>query len=57
MTPLEAWHIIFANLNSLYKMRRSIHPNDKGYTDAEVEAEVICFRALKEMQERSNSND
>lgn len=57
MTPLEAWHIISVNLNSLYKLRKAMSQYTKGYTDAEVEAEVICFRALKEMQERSNSND
>lgn len=52
MTPMEAWRIISANLNDHYKARRAMYPNDKGYTDAEVEAEVICFQALKEMQER-----
>lgn len=53
MTPIEAWGIISANLANHYKVRRAMYPNDKGYTDAEVEAEVICFQALKEMQERS----
>ncbi len=53
MTPLEAWHIISANLNDHYKARRALYPTRKGYTEAEIEAEVICFQALKEMQERS----
>lgn len=55
MTPLEAWHIISANLNELYKQRRAMFPDSKeykGYTDAEVEAEIICFVALRE-EERS----
>ena len=52
MTPLEAWRIISANLTNLYKMRRAMNPKDKGYTEAETQAEVICFQALKEMQER-----
>lgn len=50
MTPLEAWHIISTNLNQLYTMRKC--DCFKGYTDAEVEAEVIAFWALQEMQER-----
>lgn len=53
MTPMEAWRIILANLANLYKMRRAMNPKDKGYTEAETQAEVICFQALKEMQERS----
>lgn len=48
MKPMEAWHIISANLNQLYKMRRD--ENFKGYVDAETEAEVICFKALQEME-------
>lgn len=52
MTPLEAWNIISANLANHHKVRRAMYPNDKGYTDAEVKAEVICFQALMEMQER-----
>jgi hypothetical protein len=53
MTPLEAWNIISANLNDHYKARRAMYPTSKGYTEAEIEAEAMCFRALKEMQERS----
>lgn len=53
MTPMEAWHIISANLNDHYKARRAMYPTSKCYTDAEIEAEVMCFQALKEMQERS----
>jgi len=56
MTPMEAWHIISANLMQLYKWRRANNPNFKGYTDAEVEAEVICFKALEEMQEKEKQN-
>ena len=55
MTPMEAWHIISANLMQLYKMRRAEYPNFKGYTDAEVEAEVICFKALEEMQKKEKN--
>ena len=50
MTPMEAWHIVSANLAHLYKIRRL--PAYKGYSDADTEAEVICCKALKEMEER-----
>lgn len=52
MTPMEAWRIISANLTDLYKMRRAMRPNSKGYTDADIEAEIECFMALRE-KERS----
>ena len=55
MTPMEAWRIISANLENLYKRRRD--DKFKGYTDAEVEAEVICFQALKLMEERLKGGD
>lgn len=55
MTPMEAWRIISANLENLYKRRRDNKFN--GYTDAEVEAEVICFQALKLMEERLKGGD
>jgi len=53
MKPMEAWSIISANLAHLVRIRRS-QGDPKGYVDAESEAEVIAFRALKEMDERMN---
>ena len=53
MTPMQAWHIISANLAELYKLKRG--NNFKGYTDNDVQAEVICFKALKEMDGRNNA--
>lgn len=50
---MEAWRIISANLTDLYKMRRSMRPNSKGYTDAEVEAEIKCFMALREAEKKA----
>jgi hypothetical protein len=50
MTPMDAWRIISANLTELYKLRRA--ETFKGYTEAETEAEVICFMALKLLEER-----
>jgi hypothetical protein len=51
MTPMEAWGIISSNLMELYKCKRT--ETFKGYTDADLEAEVLCFKALREMYERS----
>ena len=56
MTPMEAWHIISANLANYYRMRRG--PGfEKGYVPADTEAEVICFIALKQMEERMKNNE
>lgn len=43
MTPMEAWGIVSSNLNR--------YANEKGYTKADIEAEVICFYALKKLEE------
>ena len=50
MTPMDAWRIISANLAELYKRRRT--ETFKGYTEAETESEIICFKALEDMKER-----
>ena len=47
MTPMEAWHIISANLCELYKRRRAENHSYKGYTGDDAEAELITFMALK----------
>ena len=52
MRPIDAWHIISANMERLYKMRKT--NCFKGYTEAETEAEVICFKALQEMEKRQD---
>ena len=52
LSPMDAWHIISANLMELYKLKRT--DTYKGYTDSDVEAEVICFKALKEMEKRDD---
>lgn len=44
MMPMDAWHIISSNLMELYKLKRT--DNYKGYSIADVQAEVICFIAL-----------
>lgn len=52
MTPMDAWHVISAILADLYKKRKT--NCFKGYVDADVQAEVICFQALKEMEEKND---
>jgi hypothetical protein len=50
---MDAWRIISANLCELYEKRKT--ECFKGYADADIEAEVICFKALKEMEERADN--
>lgn len=45
MKPMEAWSTISSNLDNYYKTRGKI-------SQKEIEAEVVCFRALQEMEER-----
>lgn len=58
MTPMEAWNIISANLAQLYRIRATQskafngYPQYPGYDDADTEAEVMAFCALKEMNEK-----
>lgn len=51
MTPMDAWHIISANLAHLVRLRRC-QGDPKGFVPADTEAEVMAFKALQEMQER-----
>ena len=55
MTPMEAWGIISANLMGLYKLKRTEYY--RGYTEADTEAEVICFKALQKMEEREKEQN
>lgn len=51
MKPLEAWRIISGCMNELANIRQSLYPQGKGYSQEEVEAQVMCFEALRKMQE------
>lgn len=57
MTGLEAWVVISKCFTQLRDYRRAEDPKDKGYTDEELEAEVMAFRGLKELDEREVNND
>lgn len=52
MTPMEAWRVISENMLELYKRRKT--SCYKGYTDADVEAEVVCFNALRQAKNGEN---
>lgn len=49
MKPLEAWRIVSGCLNELANIRVSIC--GKGYSQEEVKAQVMCFEALRRMEE------
>lgn len=55
MTPMQAWRVISANLAELYTRRKG--NAYKGYTDGDIEAEVIAFKALQEMETRKSNGD
>ena len=50
MTPMEAWTIISANLTNYYKLIKN--NTSEGYTENDIKAEIICFKALKDMEEK-----
>lgn len=51
MKPLEAYRIIIGCMNELCNIRQSLYPKGKGYSQEEVEAQVMCFEALRRLQE------
>ena len=55
MTPMQAWHTISANLAELYARRRNNVYN--GYKDTDIQAEVVAFKALQEMEERKRASN
>lgn len=59
MTPLKVWSIISKNLLTLYQVRATMSnlPAVKGYSAEEIEVEVIAYKALQEMAERTNNKD
>ena len=53
MKPLEVWRIISSNMNELANMRNALYPQGKGYSQGEVQAEVMCYEALRRMEEEN----
>ena len=52
MTPMEAWNIISKALEEFYAMR--FEKSGFSHNNKNIQAEVICYQALKEMEERNN---
>ena len=53
MTPMEAWKIISKCLGEYYHMR--FQKTGFSHDNNNIRAEVICYQALKEMEERNNA--
>ena len=53
MKPLEAWRIISGCMVELVNIRQSLYTKGKGYSQEEVEAQVMCFDALRKLEEES----
>ena len=51
MKPLEAWRIISGCMNELESIRQSLYPQGKGYSKEEITAQVMCFEALRKLEE------
>lgn len=51
MKPLEAWRIISGCMNELENIRKSLYPQGKGYSKEEITALVMCFEALRKLEE------
>lgn len=52
MTPMEAWKIISANMKKLYCTRDALGMTP--YSDEEIEAEIVCYNALKTTRLENN---
>lgn len=52
MTGAEAWAILLAELDELYKYRASLFGTDRLFTNDEMSAQVTAFIALKQMDEQ-----
>ena len=55
MQPCEAYTIISRCLDELARLRETVYIRGKGYSQQEVEAQVICFEALRRMQEEDQA--
>ena len=53
MSPMEAWSIISKCLTEHYHMR--FEKCGFSHDNKNIQAEVICYQALKEMERRNNA--
>lgn len=58
LSPIEAWGIISHSLSEYYKLRRDkayVSGREyKGYDDNDLDAEVMCYTALSDLDKREN---
>lgn len=54
MKPLEAWQVVSNLFDELYRMRKDLCPQVRGYSLMETKAQVMCFEALRRMEEDEN---
>lgn len=56
MKPLEAWAVISRNLKNYYLLIASV--NGEVHINSEnIEAEVMCYEALRRMEEQERMQD
>lgn len=55
MNPMEAWKIVSGCLSELANIRHSLYPKGQGYSQEEITAQVICFEALRRMEEEEKN--
>ena len=54
MTPLEAYRVLSSMHHDLAALRIAAYPGSKGYSNTEIQAQVIAFEALRQMEEKEN---
>lgn len=57
MKSMEAWKIVSGCLSELANIRHALYPKGQGYSQEEITAQVICFEALRRMEEEKNEHD
>lgn len=57
MTPMEAWRIISKNLTELYQRRYAAAGHKKPWTQEEITAEVLCFKALETAEKLTDMDE
>lgn len=53
MKSLEAWRIISQEIDELSRLRQEYYPFTPGYSKEEITAQVMCFEALRRIEEEN----
>lgn len=56
MTPMEAYRVLSSMHHDLASLRIMLYPGSKGYSNEEIQAQVIAFEALRRMEENEGAN-